>query len=190
MKMIKTVKKFLQQEFNKAAIDRFGEENGMNLEAQRSYFDMVNRLDNTAVCTGDHQNCKFKELCSKGEKPQYPVSNPVKLRDLQFTKKYNALGITVVVTDEKLQIEVPLKNLVNGFNLSCNNYNETTIKDDKIEEFVDYTAKALIDNYGPNIGDSPVMIMLDSVFEQICEGCEDFAKYKDEEEETKFLAKE
>lgn len=96
-------------------------------------------------------------------------------------KKYESLGITTIVTNDKLKIELPIKNLVNGFNLNPENYDESKVKRGKRQEFANYVAQAIIDSSNPDTGDSPVMEMFDDIFEEILEGAEDFINYNDEE---------
>ncbi|EKS4344823.1 hypothetical protein QB607_002819 [Clostridium botulinum] len=97
-------------------------------------------------------------------------------------KKYKSLGITTIVTKDKLKIEIPIKNLVNGFNLNPENYDETKVARGKRQEFSNYVAKALIDSSNSETGDSLIMEACDRVFEDIMEGCEDFIKYPDDED--------
>ena len=95
--------------------------------------------------------------------------------------KYENLGVTTIVSDDKLSIEISIDGLVDGFNFCPNNYDDSTIKGEKYQEFANYIAKALIDGSNPDTGNSPVMTMVDSIFEDIFEGAEDFVKYGDEE---------
>ncbi|HCL4447304.1 TPA: hypothetical protein N2D16_002909 [Clostridium botulinum] len=97
-------------------------------------------------------------------------------------KKYESLGITTIVTKDKLKIEIPIKNLVNGFNLNPENYDESKVAKGKRQEFANYVAKALINSSNADTGDSLIMETCDRVFEDIMEGCEDFIKYSDENE--------
>lgn len=96
-------------------------------------------------------------------------------------KKYESLGITTIVTNDKVKIEIPIKGLVNGFNLNPENYDEGKIKRGKRQEFANYVAQAIIDSSNADTGDSLVMEMFDQVFESILEGAEDFIHYNDEE---------
>lgn len=90
--------------------------------------------------------------------------------------KYESLGVSAIVTKDKLKIEIPIKNLVNGFNLYPENYDESTIKRGMRQEFANYVAKQLVDGSDPDTGDNPIMTMLDSIFDEILESAEDFVK--------------
>lgn len=97
-------------------------------------------------------------------------------------KTFEALGVKVVLTNDKMKIEVPIKGLVRGFEQSPNNFDETKIKRGHRQEFAEYIAKALLDSSNAETGDTPVMEMLDKVFEEIFEGDESFVKYPDDED--------
>jgi hypothetical protein len=100
-------------------------------------------------------------------------------------KKFENLGITSIVTGDKLKIEISIAGLVSGFNGSSNNnYEEITVRRGKRQEFAEYIAKRLIDGEDPDTGNSPVMDMLDKVFDDVFQ-CEDYNeeifKYPEEE---------
>lgn len=95
--------------------------------------------------------------------------------------KFENLGFKAIVTQEKLNIEISIDNLINGFNRNPENYANETIKQDKKQEFAEYVAKNLID--GTDIGDSIIMQATDRVFEQILEGYEEFVEYREDEED-------
>lgn len=99
-----------------------------------------------------------------------------------MSKKFESLGITTVVTGEKLKIEIPIKNLVNGFNLNPDNYDEAKVKRGYRKAFAEFVAQAVIDSNNAETGDSLVMEMFDKVFEQMLEGDEEFIKYASEED--------
>ncbi|SHG89930.1 hypothetical protein SAMN02744040_00087 [Tepidibacter thalassicus DSM 15285] len=97
-------------------------------------------------------------------------------------KKFENLGITTIVTGDKIKIEVKISGAVNAFNNSPNNFTpEATVKKEKRAEFAEYLAKALVDGSDPDTGDSPVMAMFENIFQEIYEGAEEFCNYPDEE---------
>lgn len=97
----------------------------------------------------------------------------------------NVTGFTVKVLNEKVVIEMPIANLVRGFNLSPNNYNEVCkIKRGKRQEFAKWLTNNLLDEANSETGDNFIVTMLDSVYERAFEGAEDeFVKYSYEENE-------
>lgn len=98
-------------------------------------------------------------------------------------KKFESLGITTVVTNNKLKIEIPIKNLVKGFNLNPENHDEAKVKRGCRNEFAEFVAEAVIDSSNAETGDSLVMEMFDKAFEQMLEGDEEFIKYPSEDDE-------
>lgn len=101
-------------------------------------------------------------------------------------KKFSNLGITSVVTNDKLKIEISIAGLVSGFNGSPNNFMEITVKRGKRKEFAEFIAKKIIDEADSETGESLVMDMFEKAFEDVFEGndCEeDVFKYPDDEEE-------
>ncbi|MFI2856927.1 hypothetical protein ACH6EH_07275 [Paenibacillus sp. JSM ZJ436] len=94
----------------------------------------------------------------------------------------NITGFTVRSTNEKVIIEMPISNLVRGFNLSPNNYSEVKIKRGHRKEFADWLIGNLLDEADSETGDNFIVTMLDSVFERAYEDYLDFVKYPDEEE--------
>ena len=97
-------------------------------------------------------------------------------------EKIESLGFTAVVTKDKLKIEIPIKNLVEGFKDSPNNFSEAVVKRGHRNEFAKYVAKNLIDGSNPDTGDSPIMEALENVFEELFEGDTDFIKYEEDED--------
>lgn len=95
-------------------------------------------------------------------------------------KVYEGIGYHIVISDGTFKIEFPIESLIDGFNLNPNNYDESVIKEDFKHDFLDYVAKALIDSSSAEIGDSLVIEMLDSVFNELLEGAEDFVDYSDD----------
>jgi len=96
--------------------------------------------------------------------------------------KFESLGFTAVVTNDKLRIEIPIKNLVQGFEASPNNYRDATVKRGYRKDFAKYVAKRLVCGSDPDTGDSPIMEAIESVFEELFECAEDFIKYPDDED--------
>ncbi len=96
-------------------------------------------------------------------------------------KKIESLGFTATITEDKLQIEISIDNLINGFERNPENYGDETIKIDKKQEFAEYVARGLIE--GTHMGDSIIMQSVDEVFNEILEGCESFIQYSEDEED-------
>ena len=96
----------------------------------------------------------------------------------------NGTGFTLRITKDKLAIEMPIANLVRGFNLSPNNYGDSKIKKGKRQDFIKWLAHNILDNANSETGDSFIATMLDSVYERAFEGAEDeFVDYKFDEED-------
>lgn len=101
-------------------------------------------------------------------------------------KKFENLGIISKLTNEKLSIEIPIKNLVSAFELSPNNYDESKVKKGKRQMFAEFVAKYILEECDSETGDSSITKAFDSVFELLMEGYEDgreFIKFGDEDEE-------
>ncbi|HYF75477.1 MAG TPA: hypothetical protein VD757_02715, partial [Candidatus Nitrosocosmicus sp.] len=92
-------------------------------------------------------------------------------------------GFTVVVTDDKVKIEMPIRNLVNGFELSPNNYDQSKIKRGMRKQFAEWIADNLLDDEDSETGDNFIASMLDRLFERLFEGDEDFVKSGSEDDE-------
>jgi len=123
----------------------------------------------------------YKEFKDKGELSIKDVKDRKSKEDKEEQKKmqtkYEGLGVATTVKKDKLIIEVPIDSLINGFNLSPNNHDKSIIEIDKKLEFANYVAKQLVDNSDPETGYSPILIMLDNIFNEILEGAEDFVNY-------------
>ena len=87
--------------------------------------------------------------------------------------KFSDLGITAIITNNKIKIELPISGLVSGFNDSPNNTEEIKVKCGKRKEFAEYIARRLIEKEDQHTGETPVMEMFEKVFEDIFEGYED-----------------
>ncbi len=101
-------------------------------------------------------------------------------------KKFENLGFTTKLTNEKLSIEIPIKNLVTAFEFCENNYDESKVKRGKRQMFAEFVAKQIINECDSETGDSPITKAFDSVFELLFEGFEDgteFIKFGNEDEE-------
>lgn len=102
-------------------------------------------------------------------------------------KKFSSLGITAIVTGDKLKIEIPIAGLVSGFNRSPENtMPEITVRRGKRKEFAEFVAQKLINGEDQESGNTPVMEMFDKAFEDVFEGNDyndDIFKYPDDEEE-------
>lgn len=100
-----------------------------------------------------------------------------------MAEKYEQLGFTATVTNQKLKVEIPISNLVKGFEASPNNFDEVKVKRGHKQAFAKYLAQHLIDGSNPDTGESPIMEVIEQIFEEIFEGAEDFIKYPEEDEE-------
>jgi hypothetical protein len=91
-------------------------------------------------------------------------------------------GFTITITNDNLRIDMPISNLVRGFNLSPNNYEEVKIRKGMRKEFVNWLADTLLDDADSESGDNFIATMLTSAFERAFEDCLDFVKYSEDEE--------
>jgi hypothetical protein len=99
-------------------------------------------------------------------------------------KKFENLGFTSKLTNDKLSIEIPIKELVSAFELCPNNYDESKVKRGKRQMFAEFVAKQIIEECDSETGDTPMTKAFDSVFELLFEGHEDgseFIKFGEEE---------
>jgi hypothetical protein len=95
----------------------------------------------------------------------------------------NITGFTLKMTKEKVIIEMPISNLIRGFNASPNNYSECKIKQGHREEFAKWLIENLIDEADSESGDCYIVKMLDEVYERAYEEYFDFVKYPEDEDE-------
>ncbi len=84
-------------------------------------------------------------------------------------EKFENLGITTIVTGDKLKLEISISGLVCGFNGSPNN-DVMRVKRGKRKEFARWVAQKIIDPSDPETGESPAMDMFEKVFADIFEG--------------------
>lgn len=99
-------------------------------------------------------------------------------------KKFENLGFTSKLTNKKLTIEIPIKNLVNAFELCPNNYDESKIKRGKRQMFAEFVAKQILEECDSEAGDTHISKAFDSVFDLLIEGYEDgseFIKFGEED---------
>lgn len=99
--------------------------------------------------------------------------------------KYTNLGITTIVTGDKLKIEIPIRGLVSGFNQSPNNCEGFKVKRGKRQEFANFIAEKIIDEADCETGESLVMDLFEKAFEDIFEGndlVDDIVKYPEDED--------
>lgn len=95
----------------------------------------------------------------------------------------NITGFTVRSTKEKIIIEMPISNLIRGFNASPNNYSGCKIKRGHREEFAKWLIENLLDDADSESGDNYIVKMLDEVYERAFEDYLEFVKYPEDEEE-------
>lgn len=85
-------------------------------------------------------------------------------------KKFNSLGITAIVTNNKLKIEIDIKGLINGFEYSPNNYDEMAVIKGKKQAFAEWVAQEILNKQDPDTGDNLAMKMFDEAFNTVFEG--------------------
>jgi hypothetical protein len=98
-----------------------------------------------------------------------------------------ATGFTTKVTNDKLILEMPIANLVRGFNNSPDNYDGSNalakIKREMRREFAIYLAENLFDESDQDTGENYIEKMLDQLFIRALENDEDFLQYQYPEDE-------
>ena len=87
-------------------------------------------------------------------------------------RKYENLGFTSVVTNDKIKIELPIKNLVTAFEYSPENNGEIKIKRGCRNKLADFVAKHIIQECDQETGETYIINAIDHVFELILEGYE------------------
>lgn len=104
--------------------------------------------------------------------------------------KFESMGFTSVVTDDKIKIEIPISNLVHAFEYAPNNENaygdQFTIKRGKRKEFAEWVAEHVIDEHNQEDGASFIAEAFDSLFDQIFEGyeiCDEFVQEPNSEDD-------
>lgn len=101
------------------------------------------------------------------------------------TYKDKNTGFVAQVTEKSLIIEMPIENLINGFNDDPNNFWEDSpiaaINSEMKQEFAEYLAEKLFDEADTETGESYMTEMLSRVFNEAIESAEDFLLYTDEE---------
>lgn len=102
--------------------------------------------------------------------------------------KFENMGFTSIVTDDKLKIEIPISNLVCAFENAPNNEDsygdQYTIKRGKRKEFAEWVAEHILDEHNQEDGASFIAEAFDSLFDQIFEGyevCDEFVQEPDPE---------
>jgi hypothetical protein len=95
-------------------------------------------------------------------------------------------GFTIKTTNNKLIIEMPLSNLVRGFESSPDNYDggddtpPCKIGRGHRKEFLHWIAGSLFDECDQDTGQNFLDKMLSDLFMRVYEGYEDFAVYSEE----------
>jgi len=98
-------------------------------------------------------------------------------------KKFENMGITTIVTNDKVKIEVSISGLVNGFKYHESNFDEEIkIKRGMRNQFAEWFAENVIVQEDQETGTSYIANAFDRVFELIFEGFEapDFVRYNDD----------
>ena len=98
-------------------------------------------------------------------------------------KRYEVNGFTGTITNDKVKIEILIKNLVCAFECSPNNYDESKIRRGKRQVFAEYLVKKLFDEVDQDTGSSYIEEAFDKVFDEMVENSLDFIKFTDEDEE-------
>jgi len=98
-----------------------------------------------------------------------------------------ATGFITKITNDKLILEMPISNLIRGFNNSPDNYDGSNalakIKRGMRNEFINYLAENLFDESDQDTGENYIEKMLDQLFVRALEDGEDFLQYTENEEE-------
>lgn len=98
-----------------------------------------------------------------------------------MNKIYSDSGIKCKIEDKVLKLEVSLEDLAWIFKNSPDNFEEWSIKSNKLEEFGDYVAERLYDE-APNEEDNLMIgVPFQRIFDDIFEGDEAFVDYGDED---------
>lgn len=92
-------------------------------------------------------------------------------------------GLDIIITNDKLKIEMPISNIVRGFNSSPNNWDGRKVKRGCRKEFIEWIAENLLDDADSETGDNFIATMFENVFERLWEDYQDFLNIKDEDEE-------
>ena len=92
------------------------------------------------------------------------------------------IGFTIKTTNEKLIIEMPLSNLIRGFEYNSYNYSGDNIPFCRIDrskkkQFLNWIAEMLQDECDQDTGQNFMDKMLSYLFIRVYEGYEDFAVY-------------
>jgi hypothetical protein len=96
-------------------------------------------------------------------------------------------GFTIKITNNKLILEMPISNLVRGFNNSPENFDMSDsiakIKRGMRKDFVTYLADNLFDEADQDTGENYIEKMLDQIFIRMLEDGEEFLQYAEDEED-------
>jgi hypothetical protein len=98
------------------------------------------------------------------------------------TYKDKATGFAITVEDNRIIIDMPIKNLIMGFNNSPDNYYRNdkpiaVIKNGKENDFSNWLAENMLDDIDGETGDNYLADMLTRIFPRAIEGDEDFCEY-------------
>lgn len=98
-------------------------------------------------------------------------------------KRFEGNGFIGTVTNDKVKIEIPIKNLVCAFDCSPNNYDENKIRRGHRQAFAEYLVKKLFDEVDQDTGASYIEEAFDKVFDEMVENSLDFIEFADENKE-------
>ena len=96
-------------------------------------------------------------------------------------KKFENLGFTTIVTNDKVKIEISISGLVNGFKWHESNGDDAfKIKRGMRDQFAEWFAQQIISEEDQETGTSFIASAVDRVFDLIFEGYEtpDFIRYE------------
>jgi hypothetical protein len=98
--------------------------------------------------------------------------------------KFENSGFTSILTNEKLKIEIPIKNLVFAFNNCPDNYNMKILRG-RSKQFAEFCAKHIVEECNQENGDTYLTEAFDKMFGLIFDGYEladEFAVEVDEDD--------
>ena len=107
-------------------------------------------------------------------------------------RKFNTQVLKIAITEEKLKMEISLKDLKRLFETNDKNtYNGidtgVTVKENMIKEYAAYIARFLLDDEYQDNSMPNWLVPFQKVFDEIVEGYEDFAEYHNEDQGRKLL---
>ena len=101
-------------------------------------------------------------------------------------RKFNTQVLKIAITEEKLKMEISLKDLKRLFETNDKNtYNGIdtgiTVKENMIKEYAAYIARFLLDDEYQDNSMPNWLVPFQRAFDEIVEGYEDFVEYHNED---------